>query len=126
MAHAKHHAATLRCYHCGAENPPKAYCCLSCFKVLRPKEAIPWWRAYIRMSLPMTMLMLFFIGVGLYMFKRWMENIEAQVTMNFKGSDYNLTLTADKKKRKFQMNSSQNPSDDSTPAAASNPLAEPQ
>ena len=29
------------CNHCGAKNPVKAFCCITCFKVLRPKSKNP-------------------------------------------------------------------------------------
>src|SRR5689334_16406121 len=90
---------SLVCHNCGKENPPKAYCCLSCFKVLRPKEDIPWWRTYIRLSTP-TMIGIFIVALGgIWFFKQWIEGIEAQVSMNVKTEEYNVSVTADKRKR---------------------------
>jgi ribosomal protein L40E len=99
MASSHKQLESIRCHQCGADNPPKAYCCLSCFKVLRPKAKVPWWRMYIRTSTPMAVTLLVIACAGLYVFKRWVDNVEAQVTMNFKGSEYKLSVSADKRKK---------------------------
>jgi ribosomal protein L40E len=99
MAHKITKTDSLSCLHCGAENPLKAYCCLSCFKVLRPKEKIPWYRMYIRPSTPFGFIVLLALLAGVVFFKHWIDNLEAQVTMNIKGDDYNVSVIADKKKR---------------------------
>ena len=90
----------LVCHHCNAENPLKAYCCLSCFKVLRPKQDVPFWKIYIRPSSSALVLVVLVAGLGIYTLKKWMDNLEAQVSMNFKSADYNLTFVADKKRKK--------------------------
>lgn len=99
MAQRKHQSGTRVCHHCGVENPLKAYCCLSCFKVLRPKEKIPFWKIYVRPNASVLILVGLLAGIGIYTFKKWMDNIEAQVTMNFTSADYNLSVVADKKKK---------------------------
>lgn len=90
---------TLRCNNCGAENPRKAYCCLHCYKVLRPKEDIPWYRVQIKPSFPVGVGLVLVSLLGIVMIKRWMEDIEAQITMNFKSAEYNVQVRANKRKK---------------------------
>lgn len=99
MAYKTAAPTSLVCHNCRAKNPPKAYCCLSCFKVLRPKEKIPFWKIHVRPDGPMIVFLLVLGAVSIYTVRRWIQNIEAEISMNFRSAEYNLTVTADKRKK---------------------------
>lgn len=90
------------CPHCAASNPPRAYCCLTCFRVMNPKIHVPFWRLYLRPS--STLLIGFFIvfaGLVVYV-HQWLQMVEAEVTLNLRSIDYNVSVVADKKRaRRF-------------------------
>lgn len=92
-----------QCPFCGKENPMSAYCCLHCYKVLREKPKVPWYRMSIRPSLPVGIAMVLAALGGIYFVKKWMENIEAQISMNFKTEDYTVSVIADKKKKQADL-----------------------
>lgn len=89
----------IKCPFCGASNPPKAYCCITCFKVMKKKIKVPFWRVQIHPSLPFSLFMLGVIAFLIYFFVLWMRDIEAQVNMSVSSGDYSITVTADKKKQ---------------------------
>lgn len=114
------------CRSCGAENPPEAYCCLTCFKVLRPKEKVPFYRVQIKAGLPTLILIIVLVGAAIYSMKIWMENIEAQLSMNFTSADYNVSVVANKKKkhRFFSMSKDKDEEPAATPAPGAAPAAD--
>ena len=89
----------LICHHCGAENPAKAYCCITCFKVLRPKANIPAWRLAMRPSVSLVLFFALIMLGGLYAMKRWIDAVEARVRMDLKTADYNISVVADKRRK---------------------------
>ena len=89
----------LVCRHCGAVNPPKAYCCITCFKILRPKAQTPLWQMAMRPSVSIIIVLILILIVGLVAMKRWIGAVEARVQMDLKSSDYHISVVADKKNR---------------------------
>ena len=89
----------LVCMKCGAINPPKAYCCITCFQILRPKVKVPLWQMALRPSVTVSVALVIILLVSLVATKRWVDAIEARVQMDLKTADYNISLVADKKKR---------------------------
>jgi ribosomal protein L40E len=89
----------LICHQCGAVNPPKAYCCLNCFKVLRPKADVPFWRVAMRPSISAVVILAACMLAGLVVMKRWIDKLEARVSMDLKTADYNISVVADKKRK---------------------------
>lgn len=87
------------CIHCGAENPPTAYCCLRCFKVLKEKVKMPFWHFRLEPSMASLGIALAILIALVVVLKHWMENIDAQVTMNLKTAENSYSLVADKKRR---------------------------
>lgn len=87
------------CHYCGSENPVKAYCCLNCFKVLRPKTNIPLWRLAMRPSVSFILAFMVLVVGGFYVMKRWIDAVEARVSMNLKTADYNISVVADKRRK---------------------------
>lgn len=86
------------CPHCGSGNPSTAYCCLSCFKVMREKKGSIWtvrfeptWTA-----LGIVGIIVLAIALGL---KHWIQDIDAQVTMNLQTAENSYSLIAEKKKQ---------------------------
>jgi ribosomal protein L40E len=88
-----------QCIHCGAENPPTAYCCLSCFKILREKHKVPFWRMRIEPTWSALAIVTAVLIAVVVLLKHWMEDIDAQVTMNLQTAENSYSLMADKKKR---------------------------
>jgi len=87
----------LYCRHCGAENPPKAYVCLQCFKELKSKVKIPFWKMRIQLSYPvMGMVLLFFIILSALL-RNWMQNINDQITKDLNTVDYTMSYLAQRK-----------------------------
>ncbi len=88
----------VKCPGCGASNPVRAYCCITCFKVLRAKVEVPFWKMQIHPSTSFTIFMLGVAAFLIYFVVMWMRDIEAQVTMNLNSGDYSLSVVADKRK----------------------------
>ena len=88
----------LVCRNCGAENPPKAYCCITCFKVLRPKAQQNVWQVAMKPSISITIFFALVVVFGLVMMKNWVDKIEGRVQMDLKTADYNISVVANKKK----------------------------
>lgn len=89
----------VECIHCGAENPPTAYCCLSCFKVLKSQPKTNFWRVRIEPTVTALAVIAAVTITLAVLLKHWMENIDAEVTMNLKTAENSYSITADKKKR---------------------------
>lgn len=87
------------CRHCGKENPSTAFCCLHCYKVLRALPEVPWYKMSIRPSYPVGIVLVGLALGGIFWVKTWMEGLEAEISMNFKGEDYSLSVTAEKNKK---------------------------
>lgn len=67
------------CPHCHARNPASAYCCLNCFKVIRP-DALPFWRRPIssgRVSAVIMAAIGFILITGAV---QWFKEAEAHLT----------------------------------------------
>ncbi|MFN0117949.1 MAG: hypothetical protein ACKVQC_06635 [Elusimicrobiota bacterium] len=92
------------CPHCGAKNPLRAYCCLSCFKVMFAKPKVPLWQLYVRPSMGFWLVFLLLIGGGIFYFKRWIEKIDAEITLNLKAADYSVSVVAEKNKKVQESN----------------------
>ncbi|MCB4756065.1 MAG: hypothetical protein LHV69_03380 [Elusimicrobia bacterium] len=112
------------CPQCGTANPHHAYCCLNCFKVLREKPKVPFWKMEIRLDLLIIVaVFVVFAGMAL-LFKQWLTNVEAEVTLNLTSAEYNVSVVADKRKRSASLelkkggndsDSTSTPTDDSAP-----------
>ena len=97
MTHKKDLGEFRYCPHCHRENPLTAFCCLHCFKLMRPKVKVPWYKVSLKASYPVGIALCALAIFGIYLIKCWMENLEAQVSMNFRTEDYSVSITADKK-----------------------------
>ena len=87
------------CNHCGASNPAKAYCCITCFKVLRPKAKTDFLQMAVRPSIALVLVFCVLVLTGLFAMKRWIDKLDARVQMDLKTSDYNISVTADKRSK---------------------------
>src|ERR1041384_912155 len=86
------------CPHCATKNPRKAYVCLSCFKVMFPKRIRSWWQIPVPSSISITLIFATLVLSALYLGNRWLSSVEANLTLNIKTSEYNVNVTADKRK----------------------------
>ncbi len=98
MTTAKKDLDSRPCRFCGKPNPANVFVCLHCYKVLREKPKMPWYKMSIKPSLPVSVTLIALALAGIFFIKRWMENLEAQISMNFKSEDYSVSLIAEKKK----------------------------
>lgn len=89
----------IECLHCGAENPPTAYCCLRCFKIMKTKAKVPFWQVRFEPSVTALGIVASLLIVFVFLLKHWMENIDAQVTMNLQTAENSYSIIADKKRR---------------------------
>ncbi len=109
----------IECIHCGAENPPTAYCCLRCFKVMKEKIKTPFWRFRIEPSVASLGVAFAILIVLVVALKHWMENIDAQVTMNLKTAENSYSLVAEKNRRSdLTVETNSNPLSDSSEVPA--------
>lgn len=86
------------CPHCAAKNPKKAYVCLVCFKVMFPRVEQKWWKVKIPPSISFAVILSALVYSILFLGIRWLNTVEANMTLNVKTSNYNLNVIADKKK----------------------------
>jgi len=96
--------AEILCPHCGATNPPHAFCCVSCFKVIQEKQKTPLWKIPIRLNLPAIVVVAVVFGFIFMVTKKWLANVEAQITLNLSTTDYAVSVSADKRKREAEIN----------------------
>jgi len=89
----------LFCRSCGAVNPPKAYCCITCFKVLRPKQKLTFWQLAMKPSVSVVVFFAVLVVVGLFAMKKWIDKIEGRFHMDLKTADYNISVVAGKQKK---------------------------
>ncbi len=88
----------LFCPHCATKNPRKAYCCLKCFKVMFPAQKLGFLRANIPSSVSITVIFAALVLAGLYAAQKWLSTIEANMSLIIRTTEYNVAVTADKKK----------------------------
>lgn len=93
----------VRCPHCGEMNPSTAYCCLTCMKPMNPSKHVPLWKRRVRPSVAVVTISVVLVGAGFWVMKRWLATVEAQMTINVKTAEYNLSLVADKRIRQFDI-----------------------
>src|ERR1044071_1217770 len=86
------------CPHCAAKNSRKAYCCLSCFKVMYPDQKLGFLRANVPPSISITIVLAALVIAGLYLANRWLASIEANMSLHIKTNDYSVAMSAEKKK----------------------------
>jgi ribosomal protein L40E len=89
----------IPCYQCGADNPITAYCCLACFKVLRPKMKAPFWEIHISTSPTAVLIIFLLFGVLVTSLIKWMQSIDAQVTITLSDVDKNLAMAEERRKK---------------------------
>ncbi len=88
----------LVCRNCGAVNTAKAYCCITCFKVLRPKPKLSFWQIAMKPSVSIAIFFTLMVVAGLFAMKKWIDKIEGRFRMEVKTADYNISVVAGKKK----------------------------
>lgn len=108
----------LICHHCGAVNTPKAYCCTTCFKILRPKAKTTLWQLAMRPSVSIILVLVLALLGGLLAMKRWIGAVEARVQMDLKSADYHISVVADKKRQGLSGGESDDASIADEPAGA--------
>lgn len=89
----------LVCRSCGAVNPQKAYCCITCFKVLRPKPKMTFLQLAMKPSVSLVVVFAVIVILGLFAMKSWIDAIEGRFRMDVKTADYNISVVAGKQKR---------------------------
>ena len=90
------------CPHCGERNPHTAVACLHCYKDMRPPQ-LPWWRRHFKIQWPIGALLVFVALFAIYKVKKLLDNMEAQISMNIRGEDYNVSVVADKKRKEVDI-----------------------
>ena len=86
------------CPHCAAKNSRKAYCCLSCFKVMYPHQKLGFLRANVPPSISIAVIAAALVFAALLLANRWLATIEANITFHIKTTDYSMAMSAEKKK----------------------------
>jgi DNA-directed RNA polymerase subunit RPC12/RpoP len=90
------------CPHCRALNPPTAYVCIKCFKVIYEKYKVPFWKMNIS-SVAGTLVFSIAIFLSLiYLLNKWLESVEAEMTVKVQTAQYNVSVAAEKARRKVQ------------------------
>jgi hypothetical protein len=85
------------CPHCVTKNPRSAFVCLKCFKVLHSENG-SWLKIRIPTSISITVIFAALVLAALYGGSRWLSTVEGNLTLHVKTSDYNVNLSADKRK----------------------------
>lgn len=98
MAREPHGVDYVFCPHCATKNPKSAFVCLKCFKVMFPQPPSGLFAAQIPTSVSVAVIFATLVLAGIYLGNRWLSSIEANLTLNIKTSDYNVNVTADKRK----------------------------
>jgi hypothetical protein len=106
----------IACPHCGTVNPIKAYCCLSCFKVIQEKQKVPFLAFHARPSMAVLGVVVFLTLVAATLLKAWLATVEAQMTINVKTAEYDLSVVADKKRRQAALHLDKNKESNETAA----------
>lgn len=86
------------CPHCAAKNPKKAYVCLNCFKVMFPTSVSAIAKFRVPPSISITVIFAALVLAGLHLANRWLAGVEGNMTLHVRTSEYNLAVTADKRR----------------------------
>lgn len=81
-----------------AKNPPTAYACVKCYKIIDKGHKIPFWK--LRLNQTVSIILMIVVGLfgGLWLIKKWSEIFEAEIILRLKTAEYNISLTAGKAK----------------------------
>lgn len=93
--------AFILCPHCRAENPPRAYCCITCFKVMYGKPKLSFWETRIPSSAFFLAVLFAITGSGYVVMQRWLKAMETQITIHMETEQYHLSFIANKKEQKI-------------------------
>lgn len=90
----------IKCPHCGKSNSRKAYCCIHCFKEMRPKIKLGFWDVYIRPRMSFYLVMFLMVGGFIVYIRGWIENVESEVTLNLTTADHMVSNSAEMARRR--------------------------
>jgi len=92
-----------KCPFCGSENPLKAYCCINCYKVINTHYKVPIWKMQFKTGPAAVIIAVALMVTSVAMLHQWLAGVEANMTINVVTAEYNLSLQADKLKRKTKL-----------------------
>ena len=71
----------ILCPHCLSKNPPRAYICLNCFKLINPKRKFPWWKQAFQGTRAVLLLVILFCLVSVITIRRWLFRVEDRLNL---------------------------------------------
>lgn len=85
------------CKHCESPNPPTAYCCIHCFKVLKETVKIPLWRVEFHPGAGAVVVVVIMTAGLVFAVQTWMETLNAEVSLHFASPDQSVSVLAKRK-----------------------------
>jgi len=70
----------ITCPHCLVKNPFKAYCCLSCFKVIKARELPPIWKRPWPVNRAVSLFCVLFCLCSVLTVHGWLNRVEGHLS----------------------------------------------
>jgi ribosomal protein L40E len=80
------------CPFCGALNPPMAYACTKCFKVMKDFYKPPWWLMKVHISIAVFVVLLSLGIAGTLVMWSWSRAAEAKAVILEQQAIYEMSL----------------------------------
>jgi hypothetical protein len=91
----------IYCPFCHASNPPTAYVCIKCFKVIGEYFKPPFWKMQIS-SFGGTLVIIAVAFTAIVFFlSQWLDSVEGEIDVKVRTNEYNVSVAAEKNEERF-------------------------